>query len=32
LKNVVPVLSHEKSTELSPGSVDLVFMADTYHH
>ncbi len=32
LKNVVPVLSHQESTELPPGSVDLVFMADTYHH
>jgi predicted methyltransferase len=32
LKNVVPVLSLETSTELPPGTVDLVFMADTYHH
>jgi predicted methyltransferase len=32
LKNIVPVLSQQKSTELPPGSVDLVFMADTYHH
>jgi predicted methyltransferase len=32
LKNVVPVLGQQKSTELPSGSVDLVFMADTYHH
>lgn len=32
LRNVVPVLSHQRGTELPSGSVDLVFLADTYHH
>ncbi|RKT43938.1 putative methyltransferase [Thiocapsa rosea] len=32
LGNVLPVLSQQKSTELPPGSVDLVFTSDTYHH
>ncbi len=30
--NVVPIVNQERSTELPPGSVDLVFLADTYHH
>ncbi|EGV18084.1 class I SAM-dependent methyltransferase [Thiocapsa marina] len=32
LGNVVTVLNEQTSTDLPPGSVDLVFMADTYHH
>jgi predicted methyltransferase len=32
LGNVLPVLSEQKSTELAPASVDLVFTSDTYHH
>ncbi|NCA70111.1 MAG: methyltransferase domain-containing protein [Sphingobacteriia bacterium] len=32
LTNVVPVLSQQQSTELAPGSVDLVLTVDTYHH
>lgn len=32
LGNVVPVVNHEKSADLPPASVDLVFLADTYHH
>jgi predicted methyltransferase len=31
-RNVVAVQNHQKSTKLPPASVDLVFMADTYHH
>jgi predicted methyltransferase len=30
--NVVGIVNDEHSTELPPGSVDLVFLADTYHH
>ncbi len=30
--NVVGVVNNERSTELPPGSIDLVFLADTYHH
>jgi predicted methyltransferase len=30
--NVVGIVNGERSTELPPGSVDLVFLADTYHH
>ncbi|UHD18794.1 class I SAM-dependent methyltransferase [Thiocapsa bogorovii] len=32
LDTVITVLNEQTSTELPPGSVDLVFMADTYHH
>ena len=32
LENVETVLGTEKSVELPPGSVDLVFLCDTYHH
>ncbi len=32
LANVLPVLCTDKSTELPPASVDLVFVCDTYHH
>jgi predicted methyltransferase len=32
LDNVMRVHNGRTSTELPPGSVDLVFMADTYHH
>ena len=32
LDNVVPLVNHQKGTRLPPESVDLVFMADTYHH
>ena len=32
LDNVVSVLNGQSSAELPPGSVDLVFLADTYHH
>lgn len=30
--NVIPVVNHQKGTALPPESVDLVFLADTYHH
>jgi len=30
--NVIPVVNHQKGTTLPPESVDLVFLADTYHH
>lgn len=30
--NVVGIVNNDRSTELPPGSVDLVFLADTYHH
>jgi len=30
--NVVPVVNDQQSTRLPPESVDLVFLADTYHH
>ncbi len=30
--NVVGIVNGERSTELPPGSVDLVFLSDTYHH
>ena len=30
--NVVPVVNHPQGTTLPPESVDLVFLADTYHH
>jgi predicted methyltransferase len=30
--NVVPVVNRQRSTELPPESIDLAFMADTYHH
>ena len=32
LKNVDVVLSKENSTDLPSGSIDLVFICDTYHH
>jgi SAM-dependent methyltransferase len=32
VNNVVPVVNHQKGTTLPPESVDLVFLADTYHH
>ena len=32
LKNVVGILSTQDSVKLPPGSVDLVFICDTYHH
>ena len=32
LKNVVTILSKTTSAELPPGSVDLAFVCDTYHH
>lgn len=32
LRNVVVVLGEERATGLRPGSVDLAFMCDTYHH
>ena len=32
LSNVEPVLCTDRSTELEPESVDLVFVCDTYHH
>jgi len=32
LGNVVPVVNRERSADLPPASVDLVFLADTYHH
>ncbi len=30
--NVIPVVNDQQSTTLPPDSVDLVFLADTYHH
>jgi predicted methyltransferase len=32
LDNVEVVLSNERSVELPPGSIDVVFASDTYHH
>jgi predicted methyltransferase len=32
VNNLVGIVNSERSTELPPGSVDLVFLADTYHH
>ena len=32
ISNVTPVLCSEKSVELPPRSVDVVFVCDTYHH
>ncbi len=32
LDNVVPVINSQQSVGLPPNSVDLVFIADTYHH
>ncbi|WP_245232725.1 class I SAM-dependent methyltransferase [Thiorhodococcus minor] len=32
LTNLVPVVNRQKSAGLEPGSVDLVFVCDTYHH
>jgi len=32
IDNVVPVVNDQQGTTLPPDSVDLVFMADTYHH
>ena len=32
IKNVETVQCTDKSTELKPGSVDVVFICDTYHH
>lgn len=30
--NIVGIVNTERSTELPPGSVDVAFLADTYHH
>jgi predicted methyltransferase len=30
--NIVGIVNTERSSELPPGSVDVVFLADTYHH
>lgn len=32
LFNISPVLCSEKSVSLAPGSIDLAFICDTYHH
>lgn len=32
LGNVVPIVNSQQTVELPPDSVDLVFIADTYHH
>ncbi|MGD8208094.1 MAG: class I SAM-dependent methyltransferase [Thiohalocapsa sp.] len=32
LQNIVPVVNQPRTTGLAPGSCDLVFVADTYHH
>jgi ubiquinone/menaquinone biosynthesis C-methylase UbiE len=32
LKNVQTVLDNDKSSELAPNSVDIIFLCDTYHH
>lgn len=32
LDNVVPVINSQQTVGLPPGSVDLIFIADTYHH
>jgi predicted methyltransferase len=32
VNNVEGIVNNERSTELPPGSADIVFMADTYHH
>jgi predicted methyltransferase len=32
VSNIEGIVNSERSTELPPGSVDLVFLADTYHH
>jgi len=32
LDNVLPVLASESTPHLPPGSVDLIFIGDTYHH
>lgn len=32
LKNVTPVLCNEDRVDLPPGSVDMAFVCDTYHH
>jgi len=32
LKNILTVLGTDRSTELKPGSIDLAFICDTYHH
>jgi ubiquinone/menaquinone biosynthesis C-methylase UbiE len=32
LTNVTPVLGSERNVRLSPGSIDVAFVCDTYHH
>lgn len=32
LRDVVPVVNQQTTTDLAPASVDLVFVCDTYHH
>lgn len=32
LENVVGIINTQKDTRLPPGSIDLAFMSDTYHH
>ena len=32
LRNITPVLCNEDSVDLPPGSVDVAFVCDTYHH
>jgi ubiquinone/menaquinone biosynthesis C-methylase UbiE len=32
LKNIQTVLDNDKSSELPPNSVDIIFLCDTYHH
>ncbi len=32
VENVVPIVNHQRAVTLPPESVDLVFLADTYHH
>lgn len=32
LGNLVPILSTQRDTGLAPGSIDLAFVCDTYHH
>lgn len=32
VENVVPIVNTQRGTKLHPASIDLAFMADTYHH